>query len=86
MLGGKRIEVANLKAKQRFKKILSEYYDENDPAWRLLPPGKAVGQFRKHNGACSCEMCRNPRRCSWTSKKNKLTVQEKRAPKIDDWE
>lgn len=82
---GKRLRIANKKAFRRFKTQLP-HYDETDPAWRKLPVGKAVGQFRKHNGACSCEMCRNPRRCSWTSKKNKQTVQERRAPKIKDWE
>ena len=85
MLEGKRLDKANLKAKQRFKTLLPDY-DENDPAWGRIPIGKAIGQFRKHNGACSCEMCRNPRHCSWTSKKNKQTIQERRAPKIKDWE
>lgn len=81
---GKRLQIANQKAKQRFKNIL-HHYDKDNTAWGRLTIGKAVGQFRKYNGACSCEMCRNPRRCSWTSKKNKQTIQEQRAPKIKDW-
>jgi hypothetical protein len=36
---------------------------------------------------CSCEMCRNPRRSVYSSKgKERLTMQEKRQPKADDWE
>lgn len=27
---------------------------------------------------CSCQMCRNPRHCDWSSKKEKLTIQERK--------
>lgn len=83
---GKRLRIANMKAERRFKTQLADIYDETDPAWKRLPIDKAVGMFRKHNGACSCEMCRNPRRCGWTSRKNKQTIQERKAPTVGDWE
>lgn len=82
---GKRLQIANQKALKRFRTIFDNY-DKDDPACSRLPIGKAIGMFRKSNGSCSCEMCRNPRRCGWTSGKEKRTIQERKAPKKGDWE
>jgi|GEM_PF-6563760 len=35
-------------------------------------------RIRDHRSACSCQMCRNPRRSSLNKGKDKLSVQEKR--------
>lgn len=32
-----------------------------------------------HLAACSCQMCRNPRRSTWHSGSERLTMQERRA-------
>jgi len=69
---GNRIHTANLKAKKRLARGI----------WGVT----CIGQLRKNNTVCSCQMCRNPRRTSWASNTDKLTAQERRAPKIrEEW-
>lgn len=81
---GHRIKKANLKSKKRFKKWYPDY-DTNDPAWRNCPEERLFGSLRKTNVTCSCEMCRNPRRCSFTKIKERPTVQERRAPTVESY-
>ena len=69
---GARIHTANLKAKQRLARGI----------W-----GKTdIGHLRKNNTVCSCQMCRNPRNSILTPGKEKRTVQERKAPEIqEEW-
>ena len=69
---GNRLRKANLIAKKRFKRKF----------WNVPEPGC----LRKNNTVCSCEMCRNPRRCSFTPKKERPTIQERRAPTIKSFD
>lgn len=82
---GHRIRQADLKAKKRFKKWYPDY-NANDPAWRNHTEEELLGALRKTNVSCSCHMCRNPRHSHFCSGKEKPTVQERRAPKIEDFE
>ena len=69
---GERLHKANLLARKRYLRGI----------W-----GKtSVGRLRKNNTVCSCQMCRNIRRTSWASGKDKLTIQERRAAQIDEWD
>jgi hypothetical protein len=77
MLGHK-IHIANLKAIKRFKK----WY----PDWRPEFHERRLGILRKTNVVCSCHMCRNPRHSNFTPKSERPTVQERRAPDVDDFE
>ena len=65
---GKRLKIANVIAKKRHK--------------RSICSAPEFGYMRKNNTVCSCEMCRNPRRCSFTPKREKPTIQERRSPTI----
>ena len=69
---GNRIKIANRIARKRFKRGI----------WGTC----GVGDFRKNNTVCSCEMCRNPRRCSFTPKKGRPTAQERRSPTIESFD
>jgi len=81
---GHRIRQANLKAKKRFKKWYPDY-DANNPAWRNCPEDALFGSLRKTNVMCSCQMCRNPRHSTFTKKKERPTIQERKAPNIEDF-
>lgn len=81
---GHRIRKANLKAKQRFKKWYPDF-DENDPAWSLCSKDALMGSLRKTNVMCSGECCKNPRRSTFTKKSERPTVQERRAPTIEEF-
>jgi len=74
---GNRIYKANLKAKKRY---CNWYPDDN-----IYHP-KRFGSLRKTNVMCSCDMCGNLRRSRWASKKEKLTMQERKAAQIDEWD
>ncbi len=43
-----------------------------------IPDEQEIGKHFKNRKKCSCEMCRNPRRSSFSKGKNKLTRQERR--------
>jgi len=74
-----RLRKANLLAKKRFR---LQYFDLD-----MNQEDARFGALRKTNTACSCQMCRNPRHSIFYNKKNKLTVQERRAPQVEDnWE
>lgn len=68
---GNRLKKANLIAKKRSRR---EFWHSPEP-----------GSLRKNNTVCSCEMCCNPRHCGWSSGKEKLTVQERRSPTVEDF-
>lgn len=80
---GHRILRANVIAKRRFKHWYSDF-DEKDPSW-LRSKQHLMGALRKTNTTCSCEMCRNPRRCSFTKVKERPTAQERRAPTVESY-
>ncbi len=82
---GHRIRKANLKAKQRFKKWYPDY-DANDPIWRNCPEDALFGSLRKNNVICSCQMCRNPRHSIFYNEEKKKTIQERKAPNIEDFD
>jgi hypothetical protein len=83
---GKRLEKANLVAEKRFKKRLNWGWFNGNFS-NKLDFDKIKGSLRKTGTECSCEMCRNERRCSWTKKSEKPTIQERKAPDVDDfWE
>lgn len=65
MLGGQRLSRANHIANKRAKRA--------DGWWAY----QHMGEFRKNNTVCSCQMCCNPRHCGWN--KIKETIQERRA-------
>ena len=72
-----RLLVANQKAKKAFKK-----WHRNTPE-HMRPE---VGIYRKTKVRCSNPFCcGNPRRAKGTYEP-KLTVQERKAPKINEWE
>ena len=68
---GIRLKKANLIARKRYKRKI----------WNVPEPGC----LRKNNTVCSCEMCCNPRHCSFTPKKERPTIQERRSPDIEDF-
>jgi len=70
-----RLRKANLIAKKRF---LNWY-----PGMAISP--KRLGKLRKNNVVCSCHSCRNPRRSHYFNGQEQLTIQERKAPGIDDW-
>ena len=82
---GHRIRQANLKAKKRFKKWYPDY-DPNKPSWQRCSKGNLFGSLRKTNVMCSCQMCRNPRHSTFSKKKERATIQERRAPNIKDFD
>ena len=61
---GRRLRTANKIAKKRYKRKV----------WNV----PEFGCLRKNNTVCSCQMCCNPRRCGWSSGKERLTVQERK--------
>ena len=69
---GHRIHKANLIAKKRY----------NRRFWNVPEPG----YLRKNNTVCSCNMCCNPRHSSLTPKKERPTIQERRARTIKSYE
>ena len=73
---GKRIHTANLKALKRYRKW---YPDDN------LMDLKRFGMLRKTNVMCSCQMCRNPRHSNFYNSVEKLTLQERKAPTVQEW-
>ena len=75
---GHRMIVANQKAKKRFKK----WYPDWDPQFYE----RHFGSLRKTNVMCSCHMCRNPRHSNFTKKSERPTIQERRAPNVEDYD
>jgi len=69
---GIRLKRANLIAKKRY----------NRKIWSV----PELGSLRKNNTVCSCEMCGNSRRCSYTPKNERPTVQERKAATIESFE
>ena len=81
---GKRLEQANLIAKKRLKRQLNQgWFDSIFPI--KYDFDKIFGSLRKTGTPCSCEMCRNERHSSWTKKSERPTIQERRAPDVDDF-
>jgi len=39
---------------------------------------KYIAKWADIQHMCSCQICRNPRRCDWNTKKEKLTIQERK--------
>lgn len=75
---GHRIKQANLKAKKRFKK----WY----PEWDSQFYKRHFGLLRKTNVRCSCQMCRNPRHSTFYNEENKKTIQERKAPTVEEFD
>ena len=69
---GKRLKKANLIAKRRFNRGIWGTCEE--------------GSLRKNNTVCSCPWCCNPRNSILTKGKERLTIQERKAPTIKDFE
>ena len=84
MLGNK-IRKANQKAKKRF-------YGITNPDLRIQiekqgDTERFFGMYRKTTKGCSCPWCcGNERKNRWNSKKLRLTIQERKAPDIHEWE
>jgi len=81
---GLRLKQANQIAARRFK-IWYPDFDTNKKHW-IDREDVLFGSLRKTNKKCSCEMCRNPRRCTFTKVKERQTVQERRAATVADFE
>ncbi len=82
----KRLRKAKLLAKKRFKYW---YYDYNpeDPVWERFSKADVLGSLRKTNVVCSCQDCCNPRHSYHYNNQEKLTIQERKAPQINEiWE
>lgn len=79
-----RLRKAKLLAKKRFKNRYPDY-NPNKAIYRQFSKAMRLGMLRKTNVACSCHMCRNPRHSYFYNKEEKLTVQERKAPKAQDW-
>ena len=74
---GDRINIANLKAKARYRKWYPEHTGIESARF---------GSLRKTNVMCSCQMCCNPRHSNFYNEVEKLTIQERKAPEIhEEW-
>ena len=80
---GHRIRKAKQKARKRFKHWYPDY-DPNKPLWVRFDQIAVLGALRKNSTVCSCEMCCNPRRSTFTPKHERPTVQERRAVTIQE--
>lgn len=71
------------KNKNKVKHIIKDVWHEEE----LLKNPKFVGKMANSRQLCSCEMCGNPRHDNFSSQKNKLTIQERKAEEdLKDWE
>jgi hypothetical protein len=64
------------------KRHASLLWTKPDPVagWKATFAARDDYAKRNHDNRkpCSCEMCRNPRRSSWASAKDRLSIQERR--------
>lgn len=68
---------------RRLKEDRNQHYNDlNCPCWH---DKKAMAVFKEQPKRCSCYMCGNPRRAAW-GVKNRLTMQEQRQPKVEDFD
>ena len=80
---GDRIKIAKRISKKRFQKWYPDY-DPRKPMWKNFDKDAELGILRKTNVRCSKDCCCNPRHSKFYNEVEKLTIQERKAPTIDE--